>query len=297
MMPIRTWFDALHLCQQQGRQYVLVTLLASAGSTPRNEGTKMLVCEDCTYDTIGGGNLEYVVIQRARELLIQARQDKLQQNGRNLQKIEHFTLSSKLAQCCGGATNVLFEVFVSHTQHLAIYGAGHVAQALIPIVAQLPLQIQWIDQRQAIFDQAMAHMAELPANVKCMVSDQEADTVADLPANSWILIMTHNHQLDFDLVSAALKRPDCAYVGMIGSATKARRFCTRLAHRGVDQANIARLISPVGLLSVPGKEPINVAVSIVAQLMQKLSPVPEPQAKQKQKWQTNQQLIATLENS
>uniref|UniRef100_UPI0030F3E5BF xanthine dehydrogenase accessory protein XdhC n=1 Tax=Paraglaciecola sp. TaxID=1920173 RepID=UPI0030F3E5BF len=186
------------------------------------------------------------------------------------------------------------EVFVTHTQHLAVYGAGHVAQALIPILAQLPLQIHWIDERQAMFEQALKHH-QLPANVKCIVSDEVVDSLVQLPEQSWVLIMTHNHQLDFELVSAALKRPHCAYVGMIGSATKARRFCTKLAHHGVNPTTIERLISPVGLLTVPGKEPINVAVSIAAQIMQHLSSPKTTQVEQKQQWQENQQLLATLE--
>lgn len=295
MIKARTWFDALHQCQQQGVSYVLVTLLATAGSTPRDGGSKMLVCDDSTFDTIGGGNLEYIVTQRARELLVAACLSTHQNSGKNLQKVEHYPLSSKLAQCCGGATNVLFEVFVGHCQHLAVYGAGHVAQTLIPILAQLPLQIHWIDERQAMFEQALKH-SKLPTNVKCIVSDDAVDGLKHLPEQSWVLIMTHNHQLDYELVSAALKRPDCAYVGMIGSATKARRFCTKLAHHGVNPKAIERLISPAGLLAVPGKEPINVAVSIAAQIMQYLSSPKSTQVEQKQLWQANQQLLATLEN-
>lgn len=289
------WFDALHQCQQQGRSYVLVTLLASAGSTPRDGGTKMVVCDDSTYDTIGGGNLEHVVTQRARVLLADAIHNTNHNSAGNLQKVEHFQLSSQLAQCCGGATNVLFEVFVRHTQHLAVYGAGHVAQALIPILAQMPLQIRWYDERQTQLDQALQKLAPLPANVKCLATDDASDTVKHLPQHSWVVIMTHNHQLDFALVSAALKRQDCGYIGMIGSATKARRFATKLAHHGLQPAAIQRLISPIGLLDVPGKEPINVAVSIAAQLMQCLSQAKPSRGEQKQQWQNNKQLIASLE--
>jgi xanthine dehydrogenase accessory factor len=84
---------------------------------------------------------------------------------------------------------------------------------------------------------------------------------------------------------------------MIGSDTKARRFTTRLGHRGFSQEAIERLISPVGDLSVPGKEPINVAVSIAAQLMQKLQVINKDPAKQKAQWLSNRQLIAKLETN
>ncbi len=285
-MQANTWFDALHLCQQQGKSYVLVTLLATAGSTPRNGGCKMLVCEDTSFDTIGGGHLEFAVIKQARTLLLE---------NTNCQKIEHYPLSSKLGQCCGGATNVLFEVFTQHTQHLAVFGAGHVSQALVPILAQLPLQISWVDNRQAMLDDIAKQ--PVPSNVKLVLSESPEEVIKQLPNQAWALIMTHNHQLDFDIVLAALKRADMDFIGMIGSDTKARRFRTRLAHKGQTQSDIDRLVSPVGLLNIPGKRPIEVAVSMAAQLIQMLQqPLPSPE-KQKQAWRDNKQLIQSLVTS
>ena len=298
MIKPDSWFKALDLCQTQGKSYVMVTLLATAGSTPRDGGTKMLVCADETYDTIGGGNLEHMVTQRARALLLSSQTHAQAQSttlATNSQHVEHFPLSSKLGQCCGGATNVLFEVFVSHCQQLAVYGAGHVAQALIPIIAQLPLQIQWVDERAELFNEFKQKHANAPSNIKYVVSDDPVETVAKLNNNAWMLIMTHNHQLDYDLVKAGLNRHDIAYLGMIGSDTKARRFTTRLGHQDISQQDIQRLISPVGLLDIPGKEPINVAVSIAAQLMQSLHRPKVPP--NKQQWLANQQLLASLENN
>ena len=282
-LPTKTWFDALHQCQQQGKSYVLVTLLATAGSTPRNAGTKMLVCDDSAFDTIGGGHLEFEVIKQARNLLL---------DNVTTQKVEHYPLSSKLGQCCGGATNVLFEVFTGHSQHIAIYGAGHVSQALVPILAQLPLQISWIDNRQNMLDD-IAQQA-LPSNVKLVFSEQPQDTIDRLPAGSWVMIMTHNHQLDFALVEASLARIELDFIGMIGSDTKARRFRTRLEHKNFQPADIQRLVSPVGLLDIPGKRPIEVAVSMAAQLIQLLEPKNETQAQKKQAWRDNKQLIQSL---
>jgi xanthine dehydrogenase accessory factor len=285
-LPTKTWFDALHQCQQQGKSYVLVTLLATAGSTPRNGGTKMLVCDANEFDTIGGGHLEFEVIKQARHLLA---------DNSTTQKVEHYPLSSKLGQCCGGATNVLFEVFTEHTQHIAIYGAGHVSKALVPILAQLPLQISWIDNRQELLDDIAKQT--LPNNVKLVSSEDPAQTIVKLPSGSWVMIMTHNHQLDFDIVEAALRREDVSFVGMIGSDTKARRFRTRLAHRGFNQHTIQRLVSPVGMLDIPGKRPIEVAVSMAAQLIQRLEPAKSPHSQQKQAWRDNKQLIQSLVTS
>ena len=278
MKPQR-WFDALHQCQQQGSAYVLITLLATAGSTPRDGGSKMIVTGETEYDTIGGGHLEFLVTQQARDLLA---------TGKEQQIVEHYPLASKLGQCCGGAANVLFEVMISHAQQLALFGAGHVAKALVPILAQLPLQIIWVDQRAELFPKT-----DLANNVKVYVSEDPTEHIAQLTTAAWVLIMTHNHQLDFDLVSAAIKRPDIDYIGMIGSNTKSRRFQTRLSHKGVKAQQIERLHSPVGLTTIPGKRPIEVAVSIAAQLITMLNP-PEPihsdENKLKQQWLHNKQL-------
>jgi xanthine dehydrogenase accessory factor len=277
-----SWFDAIHHCHQTGTSYVIATLVGSAGSTPRDSGTKMVITEESFYDTLGGGHLEFEVTKKAKMLLSENKQ---------MQCIEHYPLASKLGQCCGGATNVLFEVFVAHNQHLAIYGAGHVAKALIPIISKLPLQISWIDPRPEMFeDQVVAD------NVKVLELEEPTESIKNLALNSWILVLTHNHQLDFYLISSALKRSDLGFIGMIGSDTKARRFQTRLAHRGFNEAQINRLTSPVGELSIPGKHPIEVAISIAAQLVQHIH-AKQPtknRDQQKQEWLQTKTLIGTL---
>ena len=257
-MKPATWYDALHHCQTSGQGYAIVTVMTAAGSTPREAGTKMIVTADSQYDTIGGGHLEYQAVAKARALLA---------TGEQTQHIESYPLASKLGQCCGGAMKVLFEVLVTHEQTLAIFGGGHVAQALVPIVAQLPLQIRWIDSRRECF-QAVS----VAANVSCIVDDDPLAAMTDLPPHSWVVILTHNHQLDYRLVECALRQCECDFLGMIGSATKAKRFRTRLAHRGYSASQIAQLISPIGELSIAGKRPIEVAVAISAQIIQQLNP-------------------------
>lgn len=275
-MNTNTWHQALYDCEQKGLAYVLVTVIQSAGSTPRDAGTKMVVSGDSQFDTIGGGHLEYEAIAQARQLLAK---------GDACQEVISFPLSSKLGQCCGGAVKLLFEVMLQHRQHLAIFGAGHVAQALVPILAQLPIQITWIDSREDMFNQALQmgnslgqtaqKISDTYSNVRTMVSETPYDEIKHLPENAWVVILTHNHQLDYDIVKTALKHTSIDFVGMIGSKTKAKRFATKLAHRGFTPAQIKRLVSPVGDLSIVGKKPIEVAVSIAAQLIALLNDTPE----------------------
>ncbi len=275
-MKLSTWHEVLYDCEQKGLGYVLVTVIRSAGSTPRDAGTKMILTDDSQFDTVGGGHLEYEAVSKARELLAK---------GDTCQEIISYPLSSKLGQCCGGAVKLLFEVMVSHQQHIAVFGAGHVAQALVPILAQLPLQISWIDSRENFFDmdseisnsrtgistsnlgKNAQKIANTYSNVKAIMDDEPCGTLKTLPENAWIVILTHNHQLDYELVETALKHPNLDYIGMIGSHTKAKRFTTKLKHRGFNNEQISRLVSPIGDLSITGKRPIEVAVSISSQIM------------------------------
>lgn len=259
-MKINSWFDAVHQCQHQGLSYVLITVISAAGSTPRENGCKMVVSIDSQFDTIGGGHLEHMATQKARALLYQ---------GKDQQLIESYPLASKLGQCCGGAVKILFEAHCQHTQHVAVFGMGHVAQALIPILSQLPLQISWIDQRENLVD-----TKQVANNVKCIVDEDCIANMAELPDASWAIILTHNHQLDYELVEQGLKQGRLGYLGMIGSQTKANRFRLRLANRGFSQEQIASLVSPIGKLDIAGKRPIEVAVSIAAQLIEHLNEEP-----------------------
>ncbi|MFA3790212.1 xanthine dehydrogenase accessory protein XdhC [Aliiglaciecola sp. SL4] len=255
------WFDGVMHCENTAKAYVVLTVMGSVGSTPRPQGTKMVVTEDRMFDTIGGGQLEHLSIQKARELLASKTQN---------QHVEYFPLGAKLAQCCGGATHVLFEVFCQHVNQLMIFGAGHVAQALVPIISQLPLSIIWVDSRQEMFDQVDKSQMQLPANVTTIIADDCTDAFAEYAAN-FVLVMTHDHQLDYDLVHTAIQIENVDYLGLIGSQTKAKRFQTRLANHGISEHMLEKLVCPIGMTDIPGKRPIEVAVSVAGQLINLLN--------------------------
>jgi xanthine dehydrogenase accessory factor len=263
---VRRWFEAIHYCEQHAKGYALITVLTTAGSTPREQGTKMVVTADRQFDTIGGGHLEFKAIELAREALAESINQR-----HNQQAIHSFPLASKLGQCCGGAVKLLIETHVSHRQVLALFGAGHVAQALVPILAQLPLSVRWIDNREAL-----TPTQPLAANVDYLCDDEPAGEIPLLPKGSWVVIMTHDHQLDFELAEKALRHPDLPYVGMIGSQTKAKRFVHRLKSKGMSEQQLARFVTPIGLNAIPGKLPVEVAVSVSAQIIQRLHGLDAP---------------------
>jgi xanthine dehydrogenase accessory factor len=121
-----------------------------------------------------------------------------------------------------------------------LFGAGHVGEAVVRVLATLPLAVTWVDPRGDRFP------APLPANVRTLDADSPAHEVASIPAGADVLVMTHSHALDFDLCVALLGRDDLGSVGVIGSATKAASFRARLARRGADPARLARLRGPIG---------------------------------------------------
>jgi xanthine dehydrogenase accessory factor len=125
--------------------------------------------------------------------------------------------------------------------HVWVFGAGHVGEAVVRVLATLPARVTWVDPREARFP------ADLPANVATLESDGPAHEVRTLPAGADALVMTHSHALDFDLCVALLARDDLGLVGLIGSDTKAASFRARLARRGLAPGRVARLACPVGV--------------------------------------------------
>jgi xanthine dehydrogenase accessory factor len=246
------WHEAVSLLEASGDPYVLVTVMGARGSTPRDSGTKMVVCSDATFGSIGGGHLEYKAIATAMQLLSE---------GIAEQCIEHFPLGPKLGQCCGGSATLLFESFTGAEVSIMLFGAGHVGRALTGILGQLPVRVHWVDAREEEFPDTM------PANVNRVLSDDPAAEVDTMPEGSYYIVMTHTHPLDFAITEAVLKREDAAYVGLIGSATKWQRFQMRFAHRGHDESFYESVRCPVGLDSVPGKLPIEVAVSVAGEVI------------------------------
>lgn len=155
----------------------------------------------------------------------------------------------------------LVETFRPPELHLALFGAGHVGRALIETLGRLPLRVTWIDSREDEF------LAWTPPNVTTVLSDAPEDEVRRLPADTAVLITTHSHALDLELVAAWLQRGDFRFLGLIGSRSKRASFEHKLRARGVEAAALTRLVCPVGASGVSGKEPEVIAIAIAAQLM------------------------------
>ena len=246
------WYEVIKQLESENQDYVLVTVIGTRGSTPRDCGTKMIVSRTKSYATIGGGHLEFKAIEQARQLLTEPQSQ---------QKIEHFPLGAKLGQCCGGHASIMFESFIKTSIDIMLFGAGHVGKALVSILAGLPCRVHWVDSREQEFPD------NLSSNISRIVSDSPSDEVKTMPKNSYYVIMTHNHPLDFAISEAILKRNDAHYIGLIGSKTKWKRFQMRFHHKGYTSKLYNSIRCPVGHSDIPGKLPAEVAVSVAGEII------------------------------
>jgi xanthine dehydrogenase accessory factor len=248
---MNAWLHALGDLERDGEPAVLITVVSARGSTPREAGCKMVVTRENQFDTIGGGNLEFTCVETARTLLASP----------DGPMLRDFPLGPELGQCCGGHVSVLFEPLRPAMLHVAVFGAGHVGRALVSLLGGLRLRVSWIDTRAEVLTGA-------PAGVRVRHAVDPVHEVASLPAGTLGLVMTHDHQIDFEIVLAALPRTECFGVGLIGSETKRIRFVRRLARVGVSPKAIEKLICPIGMPGVGGKLPAEIAISVAAQILQ-----------------------------
>jgi xanthine dehydrogenase accessory factor len=230
----------------------------------------MAVFADHCVGTIGGGQLEYGAIRHARELL--------QQAGQVQPLVQRYRLGASMGQCCGGDIELQYcpvtvsdadslrKRLTSPTTAVALFGAGHVGRAVVTVLALLPVTVLWIDSRDAIFP------SELPGNVRAEPSDPAHAAVAGLSSGSSVLVMSHSHTQDLDIIAGCLTRQrgsgDLPYLGLIGSRTKWASFRQRLLARGFTPEELAHVTCPIGVPGISDKRPEAIAVAVAAQLLQ-----------------------------
>jgi xanthine dehydrogenase accessory protein XdhC len=248
-----------------GEPAVLVTVAEARGSTPRAAGTRMLVTAQRFYGTVGGGRLEWEAQGQARAMLAaEAVSDTLD-----------LPLGPAVGQCCGGrvvlrlqradaatvAALAAWEGQEAQRQpQVLICGAGHVGTALAQALMPLPVALHWVDARPELVRD------EQP---RPTLGDR-VEAVAEMRPGAAVVTMTHSHDLDYSVADAALRRGDLAYVGLIGSATKRRKFERLFLARGGDPRALDGLVCPIGDFGVVDKRPEVIAAFTVAELLRAL---------------------------
>ncbi len=250
---------------------VLVRIAQTLGSVPREFGAWMAVLPARVIGSIGGGHLEFDAIARARAMLAGTPVPT---------EPQRVALGPSMGQCCGGVVFLRYELLSPQdaaglAQRLqapatpvALFGGGHVGQAIARQLAHLPFALQWIDSRDEIFP------TDLPPHIRCEHSDPVQAAVADIAPGSAVLIMSFSHAEDLEILAQCLLRArklnDLPYIGLIGSKSKWATFRHRLEARGLGEADFARVTCPIGVPGIAGKQPEVIAVAVAAQLLQRL---------------------------
>jgi xanthine dehydrogenase accessory factor len=258
------WMAAVERLRSRAEPGVLVTIAVVRGHSPREAGAKMVVGAHETWGSVGGGNLEATAIERARDMLTACATEPTMFTARlsDREPVAHGV------QCCGGEVTLLLEP-LAVLPAVAIFGVGHVGLELARILARHALELHLVDSRaEQLSDEMLSVLEDAVARIHTHHVLMLPELVlAELPVGTHVLVMTHDHAEDAAIIDAALRTSHLGSIGLIGSEAKWSRFRAKLADEGHDEQSIARIVTPIGIADLQGKEPATIAVSVAASLL------------------------------
>src|SRR5438552_419673 len=250
-----TFFEALAELMAAETPLVTVTVVDTAGSVPQDRGAKMIVTrEGLRFGTVGGGKVETKAIAEAQKMLRGEVAEKTQFVSWNLNK--------DVGMTCGGIVKLFFEAHNVARWNVVVFGAGHIAQALTRILINLDCRVTCVDPREE-------WIARLPQSPKLtpVRTDDMPSMVKTLPDDAFVVLMTMGHTTDKPILIEILRTRTFPYLGVIGSNSKAVILKRDVAEAGLPKEMESAFFCPVGL-DVGTNHPYEIAVSIVAQMMQ-----------------------------
>ena len=254
---------------EQGEDFVIAKVVDTKGSAPRKKGAVLMMKKDgTTTGTVGGGLLEAETEKLCRKTF----------ETREKSHIYEFTLDEKqkgaLDMGCGGDATVQIDYidasdpgdFIKEFKLAStayIFGGGHVAYALEPVLRHVDFRTVVIDDREEY-----ANRERYPHAERTIVTDDFNNAFDEIQTDddSYIIIVTRGHRGDLQVLRQAIGRP-FAYLGMIGSRRKNNLLFDELRKEGVTEEQIARVHAPIGL-SIGSETPEEIAISIVAEIIQ-----------------------------
>ncbi|MFC2048316.1 XdhC family protein [Chloroflexota bacterium] len=252
-------YEEIIRIKKEGEEAALATVISAGGSTPREEGAKMLVRADGSIlGTIGGGGLEARIMKEAAEVI---------RTGESKHLIFRLTEKEELGLLCGGDAGVFIEPIVS-LPTLYIFGGGHIGFPLAKMANLVDFRVVVIDNRPEF-----ANPERFPEAEQTLVEDHNtAFSNLKVDKLSYIVIITHGHKGDETVLEGALATK-ARYIGMIGSKAKVKTVFSHLLNKGISQELLDRVHAPIGL-AIGAETPEEIAVSILAEIIQiKRSPL------------------------
>lgn len=259
LSPESTLLSAAAQLENLHTPFVMVTLVNSRGHAPQDPGAKMLVTENGLYaGTVGGGKIEAACIQKAIQLLKAPQQDISPQSfPPTAPVLETLNLQRDIGMSCGGEVQMLFEVFSVRPWKIAVFGAGHVAQALAQILSRLKCQVTFIDTREE-----WLNLLSQSNTLKCVQTTALREEVARFDSSTFFLCVTQGHAHDVPVLHEIFLRfPEAPFIGVIGSTRKGQAIRRDLVALGISPLLIERLHCPVGL-PFGSNDPFEIAISI-----------------------------------
>jgi xanthine dehydrogenase accessory factor len=251
-----TFFEALSELMAAETPLVAVTMVDTAGSVPQDRGAKMIVtAAGLRFGTVGGGRVETKAIAEAQKML----------RG-ELANGTHFVqwnLAKDVGMTCGGVVKLYFESYNAGGWNIVIFGAGHVANALVTMLVHLDCRITLYDQRPEWID-------KLPRSPKLtpIVTADMPSMVKTLPGDAFVILMTMGHTTDKPILLEILRTRTFPYLGVIGSVAKANTLKRDIEEAGLPDEAKEAFHCPIGL-TIGTNHPYEIAVSLIAQLIQR----------------------------
>ena len=245
-----------------GVVFATITLVQPEGHVPQDIGAKAIVTESgLAWGTVGGGRLEARAIEHALAMIARV---KLGADNNTVVDAEmiRYELQRDLNMVCGGAATLFYEISAACNWNIAIFGAGHVAQATVGLLCTFACNVICIDHRQEWLDKIAQR-----SNLRKILTAEMPEEVYKLPAGTFYVCMSQGHATDLPIVRQILKRNQAAFIGVIGSEPKARTLRGALLKEGFTEDAVNKIHCPVGL-PIGSNAPTEIAVSIAAQLLQ-----------------------------
>ncbi|MDP2718207.1 MAG: XdhC/CoxI family protein [Dehalococcoidia bacterium] len=248
-------FEEIVKIKKEGGEAALATIIITRGSTPREQGSKMLIKKDGTViGSVGGGCNEAEVWQEAMKVMEEGKP-----------KVLHFDLTGRQVEeegmICGGTMDVYLEPVLPQPS-VTIFGGGHISLSLVKIAKLVGLDVTVIDDRPTY-----ANKERFPeADNIIALEFSEAIAQLGINKNSFLVIVTRGHAHDEDVLEWALNTP-AKYIGMIGSKKKVKTVFDHIIARGGNENALKRVHAPIGL-PIKAQTPEEIAVSIMAEIIQ-----------------------------
>jgi len=251
-----TFFETLNELMAAETPLVSVTVVDTAGSVPQDRGAKMIVTAQGLHSgTVGGGKVETKAIAEAQRML-----------SGELANDTHFVqwnLARDAGMTCGGIVKLYFERHNAGAWNIVVFGAGHVANALVTMLVHL-------DCRVTVYDPRPEWIGKLPSSPKltAVVAPDMPAIVRTLPADAYVILMTMGHTTDKPILIEILRTRLFPYLGAIGSTAKANILERDIEEAGLPPEAKEGFHCPIGL-DLGTSHPYEIAVSVIAQLIQR----------------------------